>query len=108
MKIMRLGQIYAFRNNFFNLNFVGSILFFEIGINSKFFYTLNDLFRKNYFSALRRTIFQFLWIQKPVLAKKLLKIKRSVCSVEGGATIGTTALVYYWIHSSFFTRTVQG
>jgi hypothetical protein len=28
--------------------------------------------------------------------------------LEGGATRGTTALVYYCIHSSLYTRTVQG
>ncbi len=31
-----------------------------------------------------------------------------VTTVEGGTTRGTVALVYYWIHSSFYTGTVQG
>jgi hypothetical protein len=31
-----------------------------------------------------------------------------VTTVEGGTMRGTTALVYYWIHSSLYKGTVQG
>ncbi len=35
-------------------------------------------------------------------------LRKKVGTMEGGATRGRTALVYYWIHSSLYTGTVQG